>query len=66
MLGKMPGRVQLAYKKLLAHISVEPPLEYIQDQMPLTNQGSFLSFFLTILGVTEILGSFKLVLEKKT
>ena len=40
------------------------PLEYTQDQMPLMNQGSLT--FLTILGVTEILCSFRLVLEGKT
>ena len=31
MLGKMAGRVQLAYKKVLAHSSLEPPLEYIPN-----------------------------------
>ena len=32
-------RVQLACKEVPAHSSLEPPLEYNQDQMPLTNQG---------------------------
>ena len=43
--------------KVQAHSSLEPPLEYNQDQTPLT--------ILTILGVTEILCSFRLVLEGK-
>ena len=34
------GRVQLVRKKVQAHSSLKPPLEYNQDQMPLTNQGS--------------------------
>ena len=57
-------RVQLVFKKVQGHSSVEPPLEYSQDQMPwkiivcLT--------FLTILRVTEILCSFRLVLEGET
>ena len=33
-------RVQLVCKKIQAHSSLELPLEYNQDQMPLTNQGS--------------------------
>ena len=33
-------RVQLVGKKVQVHSSLEPPLEYSQDQMPLTNQGS--------------------------
>ena len=32
-------RVQLVYMKVQAHSSLEPPLEYNQDQMPLMNQG---------------------------
>ena len=32
-------RVQLVRKKVQAHSSLEPPLEYNQDQMPLANQG---------------------------
>ena len=55
-------RVQLVCKKVQVHSSLESPLEYNQDQTPLTNQGTFLTF----LGVTEILCSFKLVLEGKT
>ena len=51
--------------KVQVHSSLEPPLEYIQDQTPLMNQGSLL-FFLTILGGIEILCSFRLVLERKT
>ena len=58
-------RVQLVCKKVQAHSSLEPPLEYNQDQMPLTNQGSLMTF-LTILGITEISCSFRLVLEGKT
>ena len=42
-------------------MSLKPTLEYNWDKMPLTNQGS-----LTILEVTEILCSFRLVLEGKT
>ena len=33
-------RIQLVCKKVQAPSSLEPPLEYNQDQMPLTNQGS--------------------------
>ena len=50
--------------KVQAHSSLEPPLQYNQDHIPLMNQGSMT--FLTILGVIEILRSFKLVLEGKT
>ena len=32
-------RVQLVCKKVQVHSSLEAPLEYNQDQMPLTNQG---------------------------
>ena len=32
-------RVQLVWKKVQAHSSWEPQVEYNQDQMPLTNQG---------------------------
>ena len=31
---------QLVCMKVQAHCSLEPPLEYNQDQMPLMNQGS--------------------------
>ena len=48
-----------------ARSSLDPPLENNQDQIPLMNQGS-LSPFLTILGVTQILCSFRLALEGKT
>ena len=34
-------RVQLVCKKVQAHLILEPPLQYNQDQMPLTNQGSY-------------------------
>ena len=51
--------------KVQAHSSLEPPLEYNQDQMPLT-KSRFVMTLLTILGVTEILCSFRLVLEGKT
>ena len=54
--------VQLECKKVPAHSSLEPPLEYNQDQMPAENQGSLWTF----LGVMEILCSFILVLEGKT
>ena len=43
--------------------SLEPPLEYNQDQ---THESRFVMTFLTILGVTEILCSFRLVLQGKT
>ena len=33
-------RVQLVCKKVQAHSSLEPPLEYNQELTPLTNQGS--------------------------
>ena len=33
-------RVQLVCKKVQAHSFLEPPLEYNQDQLPLTNKGS--------------------------
>ena len=32
-------RVQLVCKKVQAHSSLEPPVGYNQDQMPMTNQG---------------------------
>ena len=58
-------KVQLVCKKVPAHSSLEPPLEYNQDQMLLTNQGSLWPF-LTMSGVTERLYSFRLVLQEKT
>ena len=33
-------RVSLVCMKVQAHSSLEPPLEYDQDQMPVMNQGS--------------------------
>ena len=56
-------RVELVCKKSQTNSSLEPPLENNQDQMLLTNQGLF---FLSILGVTEIMCSFKFLLEGKT
>ena len=58
-------RVQLVCVKVQATTSLEPPLEYNQKQMLLMNQG-LLWPLLTILGVTEILCSFRLVPEGKT
>ena len=43
----LPGtywRVQLVCIKIQAHSSLEPPLEYNWDQMPLMNQGSLWLF----------------------
>ena len=50
--------------KVQTRNSLESPLEYNQDQTPLMNQGS-LCDFLTISGVTQLLCSFRLVLEGK-
>ena len=36
--------VQLVYRKVQVHISLEPPLEYNQDQMPLMNESSLWLF----------------------
>ena len=56
--------VQLVCKKLQAHRFLEP--EYNHGQMPLTKEGSLWSLCsLAILGVTEILCGFRLVLERK-
>ena len=53
--------------KVQAHSFLEPPLEYSQGQTHLVNQESrFVMTFLTILGVMDILCSFRLVLEGKT
>ena len=49
--------------KVQAHSSLEPPLEYNQDQI--FDESRFVMTFLTILGVMEILCSFRLVLEGK-
>ena len=57
-------RVQLVCKNVHAHSTLEPPLEYNQDQTPLANQGSLI--LLTILGVIVILCSFRSILEGKT
>ena len=35
-------RVQLVCKNVHAHSTLEPPLEYNQDQIPLANQGSLI------------------------
>ena len=37
-------RIQLVCENVQAHSSLEQPLGYNQDQMPLTNQGSLLPF----------------------
>ena len=37
-------RVQLLCENIPAHSSLEPPLEYKHNQMPLTNQGSLWPF----------------------
>ena len=50
--------------KVQAHSFLEPLLEHNQDQTLLMNQG--LLTMITILGVMEILCTFKLVLEGKT
>ena len=51
--------------KVQTHSSLEPPLEYNQDPDPL-DESRFVMTFLTILGVMEMLCSFRLVLEGKT
>ena len=51
--------------KAQARSSLEPPLEYNQAPNPLMKQG-LLCTCLTTLVVTEILSSFRLVLERKT
>ena len=56
-------------KKVQAHSSLEPPLEDNQEilrSFKALGKSSFIMTFLTILVVTEILRSFKLVLEGKT
>ena len=37
-------RVKLQCMKIKVHNSLEPPLEYNQDQIPLMDQGSLLPF----------------------
>ena len=65
-------RVQLIRMKVQAQSSLEPPLEYNQDQMPLMNQGSLWTVFnhhqLNNMQyiVCNILCSFRLVLKGKT
>ena len=39
-LSETYSKVQRVYMKVQAYSSLEPPLEYNQDQMPLMNQGS--------------------------
>ena len=56
-------KVQLVSVKVQAHNSLEPPLEYRPDAF---DDSSFIITFLIIVGVTEILCSFKLILEGKT
>ena len=51
---------QLVHMKVHAHISSEQPLEYNQDQTPLTNQGRFINI-LANLGVRKILCSLKFI-----
>ena len=51
--------------KIQANSSLEPPLEYNQDPDTF-DESRFVMTFLTILGVMEILCSFRLVLEGKT
>ena len=55
--------------KLQVHRSLESPLEYNQDQIKsntIIDELRLTLTFLTILGVIEILCSFRLVLERKT
>ena len=52
--------------KVQAHVSLKPPLEYNEDQLDAFDESRFVLTFLTILGVTKVLCSFKLVLEEKT
>ena len=52
--------------KVQAHSSLEPPLEYNQDQTDAFDESRFVMTFLTILRVIEILCSFRLVPEGKT
>ena len=59
-------RAQLVCKKIQDHSSLEPPLEYNQDRPDAFDKSRFVMTFLTIVGVIEILCSFRLVLEGKT
>ena len=58
-------RVKLVCKKVQAHSSWEPPLEYNQGQPDVFGKSKFIMAFLTILGLTEILCSFRWVREGK-
>ena len=51
--------------KVQAHSSLEPPLGYNQDQDAF-DESRFVTTFLTIFGVMDILYSFRLVLKGKT
>ena len=51
--------------KVQLHSSLKLSLEYYQEQTFLTNRG-LITIFLTNLGVTETLYSFRLVLREKT
>ena len=66
-------KVQLVCIKFLVQSSLERPLKYNQNQMPLMNQASLRHFWhllwhfiITIFGVMEILCSFRLALEVET
>ena len=52
--------------KVQVHGSLKPPLEYNQDQLDAFDESRFVLTFSTILGVTKILCSFRLVLEEET
>ena len=52
--------------KVQAHGSLKPSLEYNLNQLDAFDESRFVLTFLTILGVTKILCSFRLVLEEKT
>ena len=66
-------KVQLVCIKFLVQSSLERPLKYNQNQMPLMNQASLRHFWhllwhfiITIFRVMEILCSFRLALEVET
>ena len=52
--------------KVQAHGSLKPPLEYNLYQLDAFDESRIVLTFLTILGVTKTLCSFRLVLEEKT
>ena len=61
------SRVQIVCTKAQAHNSFKPLLKTeIQSAPDVLHESRFIMTFLTILGVTEILCSFRLVLEGKT